>query len=254
MTSSAIQVQIEQLPAAELQSFHVTHLLKDHLQPQRKKHSYSGLKTISNSWKSLCETSVFWNNLFIAGPCSLSWDIIPQIHSKPEAEAVYKDSTTIICTKLSSQLSTSQLNGWQGKSSQLLPSSSHLLQLGVSTWKQALSEADTPYGGTHFQSQSKGLPTAPPNLLLLGKTIPKWSYSLSWYKQSPNKSVFLLSFWHSPLPWSKQLPPYSGPQSFCLLHKPDQPSFSFLVSFSFSYICLPDLKSSVCLLCCWETS
>ena len=167
--SSAIQVQTEQLPAAELQSLYVSQLLKGHLWPQRKTHSSSALKTISNSWKSLRETSVFWNSLFRAGPCTLSWDIIPQIHLKPEAETVYKDSPTIICRKLSSQLSTSQLNGCQRKSSRLLPSSSHLQQLGVSTWKQALSKADTPYGGMHFQSQSTGLPTAPPSLLLLRK-------------------------------------------------------------------------------------
>lgn len=142
-----------------------------------KNHISSTLKTIRNSWKSLHETSVFQDSLFRASLYTLSWHIIPKIHLKSEAEAVYKDSITIICSKLSSQLSTSPLNGCQRKSSRLLPSSSHLQQLGVSTWKQALSEAATPYRGMHFQAQSKCLPTAPPSLLSLGKTIPKWSYS-----------------------------------------------------------------------------
>lgn len=195
---------------------------------------------------------MFWNSLFTAGLCTLSWDIILQTHLKPEAEGLYKVSTTIICVE-NLAVNYQHFSSMDARESSL--GCCHPPAI-CNSWESVLknkqSEADTPYGGgKHFQSQSKGLPTAPPSLLLLGKTIPKWSYSLSWYKQSPNKSVLLLSFWHSPLPWSKQLPPYTGPQFFCLLHKPDQPSFFFLVSFSFSYICPPDLKSSVC---CWETS
>lgn len=175
--SSTSQVQTWTTPSSRTTVTSCKSSLKSHLRPRKKNHSSSALKTIRNSWKSLHETSVLWDSLFRASPYTLSWHIIPQIHLKPEAEAVYKDSITTICRKLSSQLWTSPLNGCQRKSSRLLPSSSHLQQLGVSTWKQALSEADTPYRGMHFQAQSKGLPTAPPSRLSLGKTIPKWSYS-----------------------------------------------------------------------------
>lgn len=252
--SSAIQVQTEQLPAAELQSLHVSHLLKGHLWPHSKKHSSPALKTISNSWKSLRETSVFWNSLFRADPCTLSWDIILQNHLKPEAEAVYKDSTTIPCRKLSSQPSVSQLNGYQRKPPRLLPSSSHLLQLGVRIENKRCQRQTHPMGGHISSLRVKACPLLLPASSCWEKQSQSEVILFRGIKQSPNKSVFLLSFWHSPLPWSKQLPPYSGPQFFCLLHKPDQPSFLFLVSFGFSYICLPDLKSSVRLLCCWETS
>lgn len=176
--SSASQVQTWTTPSSRTTVTSCKSSLKSHLWLHWKKPTAPLLlKTIRNSRKSLHETSVFWDSLFRASPYTLSWHIIPQIHLKPVAEAVYKDSITITCRKLSSQLSTSPLNGCQRKSSRLLPSSSHLQQLGVSTWKQALSEADTPYRGMHFQAQSKGLPTAPPSRLSLGKTIPKWSYS-----------------------------------------------------------------------------
>lgn len=127
-----------------------------------------------------------------------------------------------------------------------------------SSWESALENKHCqrqthPTGGCISRLRVKACPL----LLPASSRWEKQSQSeviLSWYKQSPNKSVFLLSFWHRTPPWSKQLPPYSGSQFFYPLHKPDQPSFLFLVSFSFSYICLPDLKSSVCLLCCWQTS
>lgn len=150
---------------------------------------------------------MFWDSLFRASPCTLSWHIIPQIHLKSEAESI-KIALTIICRKQQPTLNISTKR-MSEKVIRLLPSSSHLQQLGVSTWKQALSEADTPYRGMHFQAQSKGLPL----LLPASSRWEKQSQSeviLSWYKQSPNKSVFLLSFWHHTPPWSTQLPPYSG--------------------------------------------
>lgn len=160
-----------------------------------KNHISSTLKTIRNSWKSLHETSVFQDSLIRASLYTFSWHIIPKIHLKSEAEAVYKDSITIICSKLSSQLSTSPLNGCQRKSSRLLPSSSHLQQLGVSTWKQALSEAATPYRGCISRLRVNACPL----LLPASSRWEKQSQSeviLSWYKQSPNKAVFLLSTTH----------------------------------------------------------
>lgn len=175
--SSASQVQTWTTPSSRTTVTSCKSPLKSHLWLNWKKtHSSSALKTIGNSWKSLHGTSVLRQPVQ-SNPYTLPWHTIPKIHLKSEAGGVYKDSITIICRKLSSPLPASPVNGCWRKSSQLLPSSSHLQQLGVSTWKQALSEADTPYRGMHFQAQSKCLPTAPPILLSLGKTIPKWSYS-----------------------------------------------------------------------------
>lgn len=189
---------------------------------------------------------MFWSSLFRAGLCALSWDITLQIHFKPETKAVYKDSTTAICRKLSSQLSASQ--------EEVLVAA--ILQLSATAgsryWKTSSVRGRHTLWGDAFSS----LRVKPCPLLLPASSC--------WEKQSRsevtlchsirNPQINHCSYWASGtasfLDQSSSL--HILILNFPACHKPDQPSFLFLVSFSFSYICLPDLKSSVC-LCSWET-